>query len=54
MTGPFDPGKDRLGERKIPGICLQLVDKHAGIESDPVMTPEEQPKSLYSQLRRSF
>ena len=22
MTGPFHPGKDRLGERKIPGICL--------------------------------
>jgi len=41
MPRPFHPRKDGIGEREIAWICFQLVDKNAGVEGDPAMTPEK-------------
>ena len=54
MAGALYPGKNRICEVDVAGISFQLVDKEAGVESDPAVTPEKYAKPLYSQLLRSF
>ena len=54
MARALNPRKNRVGKRKVMGISLQLINKDAGVDRDPAVAPEKKPKSLYSQLWRSF
>jgi hypothetical protein len=41
MACPFYPRENSISEREIPLVGFHLVNKDAGIERDPAVTPEK-------------